>query len=181
MKIVKILIIFVVLSIFQLNVFAKSLNDFRNTNWDLSKQKVKSIEKFKLYNDEPEKLFYSGKFLDFPVNVVYIFQKNKLSNGIYVFDQSYDSFEPYIKDFNKVKKGLIKLLGKPLSDTTVWTDNFYKNNPKKLVSAFTLGHVSFFTEWLTKTTRILVSFRINSVTFFVHFALSVSMVLISSL
>lgn len=92
--------------------------DFRKTNWGMSKEQVKEIEKSKFVEEDfgkEENLHYKGEVDGVNCEIYYYFMKGKLTSAAYGSTQSKDVC---INNYKKFTEYLIKKYGKPVEDKT---------------------------------------------------------------
>ena len=61
--------------------------DFRNSEWGMSKEQVKSTEKLELVNEDTDTISYIETVVEYPALLVYKFNDNRLIWGLYSFNQ----------------------------------------------------------------------------------------------
>jgi len=92
--------------------------DFIITNWGMSKEEVKIIEKAEFIEENrgEDDLQYKGKVDGLDCYISYFFEEGKLmSAGCHIIQTSSNK-DDYIKDYEKLKEYLIKKCGKPFKD-----------------------------------------------------------------
>jgi len=128
--------------------------DFRKTKWGMSKAEVKKNEKAKFVDEGADGFAYKGKLLNFNVLIIYRFLDNKLSEGIYSFEEKHMNDSDYIADFNTIKELLIKKYGAPYFDTYHWKNNMYREDIQRHGTAISMGHLILLSKWETDRTNI---------------------------
>ncbi|MDO9554981.1 MAG: hypothetical protein Q7J40_00155 [Atribacterota bacterium] len=113
------LIVLLILVISTLILFAEEGKyDFRKTNWGMSKEQVKEIEKSKFAEEDfgkEENLHYKGEVDGVNCEIYYYFMKGKLTSAAYGSTQSKDVC---INNYKKFTEYLIKKYGNPVEDKT---------------------------------------------------------------
>ena len=112
-----------ILVIFTLSLYAAEATkyDFRKTNWGMSKQQVKEIEKSKLVEEDfgkskEENLHYKGEIDGLDCEIYYYFTRGKLTSAAY--DRWHYPIQDCIDNYKKLKEYLIKKYGNPVEDKT---------------------------------------------------------------
>ncbi|MCD8554123.1 hypothetical protein [Seleniivibrio sp.] len=144
-----------VLMMSSLCVYAKEY-DFRNVNWGMSKAEVKKSEKAKLYKESNELIVYSSKILGKNVIIMYIFTQNKLVRAKYGVTEEHSNKNRYIDDYDDLKGVLIKKYGKPITENEYWENDLFKDNYQNWGVAISVGHLSYFTNWETNSTKLIL-------------------------
>uniref|UniRef100_UPI0037038A12 hypothetical protein n=1 Tax=Cohnella sp. TaxID=1883426 RepID=UPI0037038A12 len=61
-------------------------------------------------------MVYEGTVSDLPAVIYYDFDGNKLWSGMYIIDSDYVNNNLYIRDYDKLRKGLIAKYGNPIHE-----------------------------------------------------------------
>jgi len=115
------LIVLLILAISNLILFAEEAKyDFRKTNWGMSKEQVKEIEKSKLVEEdfgEEENLHYKGEIDGLDCEIYYYFMRGKLTGAAYS-SWHINNKNDCINNYKKLKENLTKRYGKLVEDKT---------------------------------------------------------------
>lgn len=96
--------------------------DFRNACWGDSIEDVKKYETEAEYVDEDEGvLLYSDSLLGTKVNIVYVFENNKLYRCAYMCTSEYTTGGQYINAYNSWLEALTEKYGEPADDSGMRT------------------------------------------------------------
>ncbi|MCP5051486.1 MAG: hypothetical protein GY940_30240 [bacterium] len=128
--------------------------NFRKAKWGINKAQIKILEGRSPVLDRGFGMMYKDNLFNWPVNVLYIMSGSQLSAGGYTFEHKHSNKNTYIDDFKKIKRGLIKKYGVPVSDDQVWGNNLYKDNRQSWGMAISAGHMEYVAIWETKDTTI---------------------------
>jgi hypothetical protein len=93
--------------------------DFINTNWGMSKEEVKKIEKAEFIEENmggEDNLQYKGKVDGLDCHISYFFEEGKLISAGCRITQPNANKNDYINDYKKLKEYLIKKYGKEFED-----------------------------------------------------------------
>lgn len=129
---------------------APTQRQFRNVNWDMTKNEVKKDETASLKNENPEKqtLSYFGITLfSKPAELVYQFDNAKLKKASYFVEL--DLNEDPIKFYELFKDSINNKFGKPFSDDIKWR-GAYNQIPlekRNLKEALLSDNASLSTWW----------------------------------
>lgn len=139
--------------------------DFRQTNWGMSKEEVVEIEgkDFEEQNIGIQNLLgYEASLLNMESALVFSFIENKLFAAGYVIGETHTNENNYIDDYNKIKSALTEKYGKPSSDNINWKNDLYKNDQQDWGFAISLGHLEYIASWETETTDINLTLTGNN-------------------
>ena len=131
--------------------------DFRNAYWGSTIEKVRKTEKKVDWVSlgKEDKIAFKTYVNNLKCLALYQFYENRLTKGMYVFEERHDTQLGYINDFEGVKMILNSLYGDSFGDEVQWLDEKYKNyyieDPAK---AFTMGFLKFVSNYSTNNTRI---------------------------
>lgn len=128
--------------------------NFRKTTWGMSKSQVKATESEKPKFENDWRLGYLGVVLGMDTRIIYDFANNKLAEGQYLFSEKHTNKNDNIKDYERLKKALIKKYGKPVEDNIHWANELYKSDLEQWGFAVSLGHLVYLTKWEPKETEI---------------------------
>jgi len=130
--------------------------DFRNITWGMSRNEVITSE-----GKEPSRVGSDGDYYDgleimgFPVTLGYTYNGDKVSSGVYFFDQQHTNKTDYVDDYKNIKEALVSKYGQPAEDNEIWKDDLYKDSPGDYGMAVSAGHLAYYTKWNTATTEII--------------------------
>jgi len=133
--------------------------DFRQAQWGMSKDEVKSLEHLPLQGENQTSLVYQDSISGIDVVIGYTFSidSNQLIAGGYLSQSEYKDQNKYLNDYNAMKKYLTKKYGQPKVDKVRWLNDFFKDSPKKAGFAVAVGHAYYLTEWETEKSVITMS------------------------
>jgi predicted RND superfamily exporter protein len=133
-------------------------NDFRKTNWGMTKEEVKSTENNKIIDEDlgstEEVIVYKDQISSFDCFIGYIFVKNKLASAGYYINEEHSNKNVYIDDYEKLKDLLSKKYGNPIRDDVIWRDDLYKEDKSEWGLAISIGDLAYKALWETPTTEI---------------------------
>lgn len=129
--------------------------DFRNCQWGMSKDEVKTYESFTRIVTEDEK----GFMVNTEVNnddayISYLFDNDELYTSVVIFNEEHANRNLYIDDYEYYQELLIEKYGEPKTDEEIWKDDLYKDNLDDWGDAIAYGHLRMVSQWFTDTTEI---------------------------
>jgi hypothetical protein len=133
--------------------------DFRKTNWGMDKNTVKLTEPDDPKSEEDSAMIYSRKVAGMDVLIGYIFAQDKLVRAKYMFHQEHEGSDPYIADYDNLKKAMEKKYGKAKKDKKIWKNELYTKIPSQWGIALSLGYVTFLSYWDTPKTEITLTLK----------------------
>jgi len=154
--------VFIVLLIFSLTLTILAENqvyDFRQTNWGMSKEQIKTAEKSEVAELYEDGFAYKDKVADLDCNVIFQFLENKLYLAGYMFTQYHTNLNFWIDDFNKLKNILIEKYNKPVADKIIWLDDMFKGDAQNYGTAVSAGQLVYYAEWDTPKTKIWIGLK----------------------
>ncbi len=129
--------------------------DFRNVNWGMSKEEVKSIETADEFLELEDGTYsYKATVASLDSYLFYEFVENKLASSGYMFLVEHSNKNRYIDDFHKLKTLLIKKYGEPAFNIIHWDNDLYKDSKQDYGLAVSIGHLEYLTRWETDKTTI---------------------------
>lgn len=128
--------------------------DFRKNEWGDSLANVLNKETSELISQSETTLAYTDSILGLEAWCIYQFMSKQLVSGIYRITEGRSNSLNYISDFENLKSALTKKYGEPAKAGSHWSQTLSKNDPESWGTALILGHVTFYSEWITKTTKI---------------------------
>ncbi len=128
--------------------------DFRKSDWGMSKDQVKNRESSKLIKDTTDILEYSGVIAGYKCVIRYKFTEKKLSRASYIILSKYEDKNEYIRHYNLIKDGLSKKYGSPREDEIVWINVHSKIDFTKWGDAVSTGRLLFYSSWGNTKTSI---------------------------
>lgn len=115
-----------------------------------------------LASDEPGKLIFRRSLADHGVIEGYEFKNDALVRGEYrCLQQPINSLNEFIGYYTAVKAALVKVLGAPLQDETVWSNDLYQALPDYWGVAVLIGHLRYAARWDTPQGSISVELTGN--------------------
>jgi len=144
--------IFFLLALLPLMMFSQEEKkpDFRKAFWGINKVEVKKLETGKPDLENNELLSYKDRLFGIDCSVGFIFIKNKLYKGVYLFSEptnSHSNKTDYLNDYDTIKGKLIEKYGNPKTDETIWKDDLYKDQQSDWGMAISIGHLAKYCEW----------------------------------
>lgn len=128
--------------------------DFRKSDWGMSKDQVKNRESSTLVKDTTDILEYTGVIAGYKCIIRYKFTESKLSRASYIILNKYDVKNDYIKHYDLIKGGLSKKYGVPREDEIVWLADYGKSNYSEWGDLLGKGHLIFYSSWGTEKSSI---------------------------
>lgn len=104
-------------------------------------------------------LYYSTSVFGLNASLLYIFAANKLTRTKYLFNEDYVNKNSYIMDFNSITEKLTEKYGQPKEENVYWINNLYRDEPSDYGLAISIGHVAYFTTYITDCMEIIVSMQ----------------------
>lgn len=128
--------------------------DFRKTKWGMSPENVLKSESLTPVLQKADMIIYETRVLQKDVRIVYLFNEKQLFRARYILNKDYMNKNRYIRDYKDFKGILTKKYGSPDEDTTYWFNDKYKNDPQNFGTAFSEGHLMYYSKWKTPSTMI---------------------------
>lgn len=128
--------------------------DFRNTNWGITSDQVKILEREKLVLDNGKMLSYEGTVGSLPCQIVYLFVKNQLTASHYFFKAEHAADSLHIHDYEMLKEAISEKYGGPRLDDATWKDDTYRGSGEKVGLAIRSGHLKLAAQWETPATEV---------------------------
>lgn len=133
-------------------------NNFRGTQWGMSKNDVEALESnTKIDTGHENILGYQGTVTGLDCYIIYYFFDNKLTKGRYTFIEKHYNKNGYLMDYNTTIENLSKKYGEPPENETAWLNSLYKDKPEDWGMAVSIGHLARYAAWETKDTTINIS------------------------
>lgn len=123
--------------------------DFRDVNWGMTLEQVKTAESLKLVKQTENKLLYSLDLADFDTNLTYHFTNGILTSAEYRIDEKRINTSIYISDFGKIQSLLRKKYGEPT------TYKFITDESGAVLSQGGLTIISLWSQAETEIVHIL--------------------------
>jgi hypothetical protein len=129
---------------------------FRKTNWGMTKQQVAVAEGKAADKDEDNALIYRSISIDGKTtDLSYIFNDLGSMCGIMVKNLStHTNKNDFIDDFNSFNTMLIGRYGSPISNSPIWKDDLYKDDPDRFGFAISMGQLVYISKWKFDGTEI---------------------------
>jgi hypothetical protein len=129
--------------------------DFRDAEWGMSKDQVKSLEKTEPIYHINDTLTFKGKILNSQVHIIYKFVDNQLRTGMYTFVASKVNNNVYLRDYDRVNESLDLKYGKPETRKEIWGNELYKEKTGFYGLAVSMGHLRLESSWSEERTIVL--------------------------
>lgn len=146
-------IVCIILLIISFKVYSQ--NDFRETNWGMTKEQVKATEKSGLLQEQERLLLYYGTAGNLDCFILYFFEDDTLFDAHYVFVNDYEKRNQYLLDFENVKNSINSKYGNPKDEGQLWMNEEYKDDPDLRGLAVCLGHVTYYSKWTNDKSEIM--------------------------
>ncbi len=130
---------------------------FRSARWGMSKQQILRLEGHpdqQANTNGLDIVQYLQKILNMDCLIGYVFAENKLVKAKYSFLAKHEDKNQYIQDYSKIRDILVEIYGKPLTDSALWQNNRYKEEPSNWGQALSQGHLMFDSTWQDSDTEI---------------------------
>jgi hypothetical protein len=131
--------------------------DFRKVRWGMGKKEVIASENGKIIKNKGDSLEYEMQLFGYDCSVLYAFKKDALDRAYFMINQPHVDPALFYKDYNELKKFLVPLYGKAVSDKCDWKNEIYRNDTTKWGFAVSIGFLTCSSEWHSDRTRILLS------------------------
>lgn len=89
--------------------------------------------------------------------VAYIFTEGRLTRAKYIIQEKHMEGTKHIRDYDELKKNLIKKYGDPMNDNVFWNNDLYKDDYSSWGTAISIGHLSYFAKWDSPDTEIALA------------------------
>jgi hypothetical protein len=127
--------------------------------WGSSPTKIENSENFWMFNKKYGELNFSGIMRleqtdSLHVIINYYFQSDKLNKVQYYLEYSSKSEGAYVAIVNKMFSDFKNHYGIPESSSKRWDNKMYENDPSNLGRALMLGHVTYYSKWDSRRTKI---------------------------
>lgn len=134
----------------------KDEQDFRKARWGMSQEEVIALEGETAERSE-EILGYSGTVLGYPCLTIFHFGAGQLADGMYIFQQNHSQPGSFITDYESIQAMVDKKYGSGTHSGPLWQDRLYADDPSEWGMAVSMGHLMYFSEWTTPSTKIVLS------------------------
>jgi hypothetical protein len=129
--------------------------DFRKTTWGMTKDEVIAAETTDVTPQlDDNTISYKGTVNSLDCNIVYVFIHDTLVRAYYDITEVRTNKNQYIRDYEGLKKILTDKYSQPDKDRVTWLNDMYQDNVNDWGQALSIGHLAYFSEWLTETTDI---------------------------
>lgn len=149
--------LFILAAVFQLYFPHPSHSEkfnFRKTRWGMSKREVMASEQSKPKYEQENAVGYEIKLLGKDFFVIYFFTQNRLVKTRYVLNVEHTNKNDFIDDYKQLKETLTTKYGPPEIDKINWKNDLYKDDYSCWGFAISLGHLNFYSTWVTEETGI---------------------------
>lgn len=145
-KLLIIFVVFTVIVLMSLSVLAEEF-DFRNVNWGMTKEEVKTNESATLYHTTEDLIIYEVDLNSYDFGLGYIFYDNKLIRAKYMLNETILDSKKYISIKDEFLILLNDIYGKPDKEDVIWFDDTYKGDYTDYGTAVSVGDLSYFYTW----------------------------------
>jgi len=121
----------------------------------MSKDMIKSLEKTDPIFSNDESLIFKGKVANLPVQIIFVFENNKLTSGSYKFLNNRVNTNVYIEDYLKITDFLDIRYGKTAYKKEIWYNDLYKEKKGYHGLAISIGQLKLISKWHDKNTTII--------------------------
>ena len=129
-------------------------------NWGLQKSSLIAVEGRPLGSerqDEAEIVSYRRDILDKRCLVEYVFVADRLVATRYHLLENYADKNRYLTDFARLKEHIVRSLGEPLRDESVWLDARYRNDAAQWGTAVSLGQFELRATWSRPNVELILT------------------------
>lgn len=130
--------------------------DFRNAKWGEDIETVKKYELDITLLDDEDQLSGKVNVGGYDSYVGFLFDDNKLYEGIYAFPLDYSNAGQYIPAYNDLKSMLTQKYGEPYEDQIIPLTKQSQIDYAGPASSLEYGYVVYRSQWETDTTNILL-------------------------
>ncbi|MHC4355366.1 MAG: hypothetical protein ACYS0H_21920 [Planctomycetota bacterium] len=135
----------------------KSHPQFRRSSWGMSKDQVKATESLEIAHETDDVIGYKTQISELDALLGYVFTEGQLSRAKYIITETHTNKNDYIADHITLKQLLTDKYGEPDDDQTYWKNDLYKTDFEEWGFAVSLGHLVYFTKWVTDSTTIYLA------------------------
>ena len=121
---------------------------FRGAYWGTSMQEVKATltDKDEITENDDEILIIKNSDTNDYI-IAYWFVDDKLTHGVYMYDEDHYNKNLYLDEYEKMQSILIEKYGAPELNEWIWSDDLYKDDVQDYGMAVSLGHLTGITDW----------------------------------
>jgi uncharacterized protein YdeI (BOF family) len=124
------------------------IRGFRGTQWGMTVDEVKNVEKFKVVKDDSTALIFSGMVYGHKADVFYSFDESgTLYSGTVKFEVSEKKLADAVSLYKTIKIELTKQLGVPSVDSVLVYDNNIISDTKDETAGLLSGNKVYTTDW----------------------------------
>lgn|GEM_PF-6589504 len=140
-----------------------SPKNFRNVNWNMTKEQIKSLENKNPDIDSDDSLIYNDVIVaEIQCTINYTFNKSgQLYSVIYTFDKTLSN--DYIPNYERLRNEITNKYGEHTRGGEIWHDDLFKQ-PSKLfdssddyIIAVSIGHLEYIDSWELENMNISMS------------------------
>ena len=125
---------------------------YKKALWGMTPQQVHKA--YPKASDHDGSLIISGKTAGYDSTTVFFFTAKSLTAvGVMLTKQSMNA-NTYVNDYHQLQTLLTKKYGKPVGDSRHWSQDLYKNDPKHIGMAVSMGHLTLVSNWTRPKTKI---------------------------
>jgi hypothetical protein len=133
-------------------LLGEETTNFRQTRWGMSQTEVIALEG-PPKTRKPEELTYDVTVVGKKATLGFDFVTDKLANAGYLLQETYVEPNQYVDASQSWVETVTEKYGTP-KNKTGWSNDLFRNEPKKLGLAISLGHVITMNTWDLPDTRI---------------------------
>lgn len=129
-------------------------------NWGLLKSRLVAIEGRPLGSERQEDaeiVSYRRDILDKQCLVEYVFIADRLVATRYHLLENYADKNRYLTDYARLKDHLVRALGEPLRDESVWLDARYRKDAAQWGTALSLGQLELRATWSRPNVEVILT------------------------
>ena len=137
----------------------KDQRPFRKTRWGMSRRKVREVERARPFRvaetaEGLELLEYRAILAGLRTKIRYIFVKDRLIEGQYLFEEIHKNLNDYLTDYSELQSILTEKYGSSQENQDIWLNDHYRNDPEKIGFAVSRGDYTKFAKWDQGDTEI---------------------------
>ena len=138
-------------------IIKSTITNFRQNNWGDTNKEVIEKEGLDYRHNTDKILIYEDKqIMGLNCNISYSFKFSRLCYGSIDFKPNYKDLNEYVPLFYAIRESLTNSLGYPSGNESKWVNTRYKNMPKMIGHAISVGDYSLNTGWMSETNHIFL-------------------------
>lgn len=129
-------------------------------NWGLAKSRLIANEGRPLGSErqeEAEIISYRRDILDKRVLVEYVFIADRLVATRFHLLENYADKNRYLTDYARLKDHIVRALGEPLRDESVWLDERFRKDASQWGTALSLGQLELRATWSRPNVEVILT------------------------